>query len=167
MKWPPIKMAHVLGLMLTGALGFWLPDVALHALRGQEFNGRDVRIVTAVAPLTLLITFLLVKWAFRDNPQNRVGLLLLAGVWLFGGVFMMVSASFSPGGGFVTPGGGRVVVMWMLLSLLPVYTYIMATYDGSLLALLVVTIAAFLVWIVQRSGILVRFCSKPPIEKTL
>lgn len=153
--------------MLIGAVGFWLPDTLLHALRGQAFNRQDVQIVTVVLPLTLLGTFFLVKWTNKGNPQKQVGLPLLTGVWLFGGLFMMVGASFSPGGGFMSPVGARFVVMMMLLSWVPPYTFILATYDGALGALLMVTAVAFLVWIVQRSGILSRFSRKARIHKTL
>lgn len=159
MQWSSIKWSRVLRLMLTGAIGFWLPDAVLHALRRNEFNGRDVGIVTVVAPLTLLITFLLVKWADSGAPEKQVGLPLLAGVWLFGGLFMMVGASFS-GGGFMSPGGVRFAAISILLSVFPLYTYMMAAYDGSLFALLLVTVVAFLIWIVQRSGILLRFSHK-------
>ena len=137
--------------MLLGAAGFWLPDTLLHALRRSNFNGRDVWIVTAVAPLTLLFTFLLVQRAYKRSSPKRVGLPLLAGVWLFGGLFMMVGASFS-GGGMVSSYGIRFVVLTILLSVLPPYTFIMATYDGALIALLVVT-ASFPIWIVLRSGV--------------
>lgn len=165
MQWSSIKWFRVLKLMLTGAVGFWLPDTVLHALRGHEFSGRDVGIVTAVAPLTLLITFLLVKWADRGAPRKHVGLPLLAGVWLFGGLFMAAGASFS-GGGFMGPDGARFAVMTILLSVVPLYTFIMATYDGALGALLLVTAVTFLVWIVQRSGSLLRFSRKARIRKT-
>jgi len=39
--------------MLLGALGYWLPDTLVHA-QWVNFNGRDVTIVTVVAPLLLL-----------------------------------------------------------------------------------------------------------------
>ena len=152
--------------MLAGAIGFWLPDTLLHALRGHEFNGRDVGIVTGVSPATLLITFLLLKRAGRGAPQKSVGLPLLAGIWLFGGLFMMVGASLS-GGGFMSPDGARSVVMTILLSAAPPYTFILATYDGALGALLLVTAVAFIVWIIQRCGILLRFSPKARIRKTL
>jgi hypothetical protein len=166
MQWSTIRWSRLLKLMLLGAAGFWLPDTLLHALRRYDFDGRDVWIVTAVTPLTLLITFLLVKRADKGSPQKQVGLPLLAGVWLFGGLFMMVGASFS-GGGLVSPNGMRVVVLTILLSVLPPYTFIMATYDGALIALLVVTAVGLLVWIVQCSGALVRFSRSAGIRKTL
>ncbi len=143
-------------MILLGAVAFWLPDILLHALRGYNFNGRDVRIVTIVSPLTLLIAFFLAKRTDKATPQRSVVPALLAGVWLLGGLFMLVGASFS-GGGFVSPGGARWVMITILLSVLPMYTFIMATYDGALGALLLVTAVAVPAWIVERSGILSRF----------
>ena len=45
----------------------------------------------------------------------------------------------------------------MLLSAVPIVTFMLATYDGSLGALLLVTVVAFVVWLVQLSGVLSRF----------
>lgn len=91
---------------------------------------------------------------------GRIGLPMLTGVWLFGGLFMTIGATFS-GGGFMSPGGARGAVLVLLLSLFPMYTFIMATYDGSLVALLLVTICALLVWILQRNKLL-WFASEAP-----
>jgi len=43
---------------------------------------------------------------------------------------------------------------------LAVYTFMMAGYDGPLIALLLVTMVALVVWIVQRSWFLVRGFSR-------
>lgn len=42
------------------------------------------------------------------------------------------------------------------MSLVPIYTFIMATYDGSLGALLVVSLVLFLGWIFPLSGLRVK-----------
>ena len=42
------KWRRTVGLMLLGALGFWLPDVFLKAVRANKFDWRDVRIITVV-----------------------------------------------------------------------------------------------------------------------
>lgn len=55
----------------------------------------------------------------------------MTGVWLLGGLFMMAGATFSSGG-FVGPDGFRGALIVLVLSLLPPYVLIMATYDGSL-----------------------------------
>ncbi len=150
----PVKWSRLIALMLLGAIGFWLPDVVLHALRGYNFDGRDVRIVTIASPVALLVTFFVVKWANKTTPRSQIIPSLIAGVWIFGGLFMTISATFG-GGGFKGPAGG--VMIAILLSILPIYTFIMATYDGALAALLLVTAVAFFGWIVQRSGIRLRF----------
>jgi hypothetical protein len=80
---------------------------------------------------------------------------MLAGVWLLGGLFMASGASFS-GGGFMMAGGVRAAGGVLLLSLFPMYTFIMATYDGSLAALLLVSAVAVLVWIFQSTRFLMR-----------
>ena len=155
MQWAPIRWSRLLKLMLLGAVGFWLPDTLLHALRGNNFTGRDVGIVTVVSPLTLLMTFFLAKWTDKAAPRKQVGPPLLAGVWLFGGFFMLVGASFS-GGGLMSPDGARFSVTTILLSIIPLYTFIMATYDGALMALLLVTVVILLGWLFHRSDSLLR-----------
>jgi hypothetical protein len=85
---------------------------------------------------------------------------MLLGVWLSGGIFMMISAT-AGGGGFVGPNGVAGTLLVLLLSLFPIYTCIMATYDGSLFALLAATLGPFLIWCVQSSGIPLPFHRRP------
>jgi hypothetical protein len=163
MLWSSINWARLLKLMLVGAAAFWLPDIFVHAPRGSNFNGRDVGIVTVVCPLMMLIAFFVVKLSGQVTAQMPVVPAFLAGVWLFGGLLMLVAASFS-GGGLMTPGGARWVTITILLSALPMYTFIMATYDGALGALLLVTAVGVLLWIVERSSVLLRFARKDGIQ---
>ncbi len=164
MRWPSTKWTRLLKLTLLGAVAFWLPDVLLHALRGYNFNGRDVGIVTIVCPLTTLIAFFVAKRTDKTDPSQSVIPALLVGVWLFGGLFMLAGASFG-GAGFLTPNGARWVMFTILLSLVPIYTFIMATYDGALAALLLVTFVGVFAWLVERSGILLRFNRPEGIRK--
>jgi hypothetical protein len=151
-------------LTLLGAIAFWLPDVLVHALRRCDFDGRDVRIVTIACPVTTLIAFFVAKRTDKTDPSQSVFPALVAGVWLFGGLFMLVGASFA-GGGLLAPDGARGAMFWILLSLVPIYTFIMATYDGALAALLLVTAFAVPIWLVERSGILLRFSGPQGIRK--
>ena len=96
---------RVLKLMLLGAAGFWLPDTLLHAFAAnRHFNLHDlgILILTAAMPLTFLGIFLITKRMQHGTEPRRIGLLMLAGVWLLGGVFMMTDANFLRGG-FTTP----------------------------------------------------------------
>jgi hypothetical protein len=134
--------------MTLGAIGFWLPDTLLHAWRRYDFTDRDVWAVSVVCPLTFLATFFLCRWLDKNNLTRRIGLSLIAGVWIFGGLFMMLGASFSSGG-FASPNGIKWAVMSTLLSVVPIYTFLLATYDGSLFALLLVTSVAAVSWAVR------------------
>jgi len=143
-------------LIVFGALGFWLPDTLFHAFRRNDFNWHDVRIMSVLMPTTLLLTLLVIKWVRRANVERTSGLLLLVGVWFLGGLFMALGATFS-GGGFASPGGFREVGFVLLLSLFPMYTFMMAAYDGSLLALLFVTVAMVVVWTIPQTRPLMQF----------
>ncbi len=142
--------------MFLGALGFWLPDTFLHGVRAYKFSSWDVRIISAVMPLTFLGTYVAVKLACRGDRPRHLGLSMVAGVWLLGGLFMTINATFSHGG-FAGPDGPLGGIKLMLLSAVPIVTFMLATYDGSLGALLLVTVVAFVVWLVQLSGVLSRF----------
>jgi len=132
---------HVLKLMALGAVSFWLPDTLWHAIRAFKFDSRDMIGITVLMPLSLLGAYLLVvRRLQRTSPRSPVVWPMLLGVWLLGGFFMMVGASFS-GGGFVSPSGRSGILEILLMSIVPVYAFMMATYDGSLMALLVVSIA--------------------------
>ena len=145
---------------IIGALGFWLPDVALHIWARQNFNSLHVRIITFVMPGTFLIAYLIArrivvkqdfKWAFAE---------MLLGVWLTGSLFMALSATVS-GGGFTGPDGVRGGLVIVLLGTLPPITFMEATYDGGGLALLAVTFVPLLIYGVRQSGILHRLRRSP------
>ena len=69
---------------------------------------------------------------------------MLLGLWLLGGFLIMVGASFS-GAGFAS--GDRLQTL--VMSLVPGIVYILAAYDGSLMALLIATVVALIIWIVR------------------
>ena len=67
---------------------------------------------------------------------------MLVGVWITGGLFMTIAAMAS-GSEFVGVNGvWRLVII--VLSVIPIVTYILATYDGSLFALLVLTLGTLM-----------------------
>jgi hypothetical protein len=83
-----------------------------------------------------------------------VGPAMLLGVWLTGGLFMTLATA--SGSGFVgVDGVGRLLII--VSSLIPVVTFILAAYDGSLFALLAVTLGALLLLGVRASWILLTY----------
>ena len=129
--------------IVVGGTAFWAPDVALKAYRGYEFSGVDALLLSILMPCALLTGYGLLFWLRSGRrPVLPVALFMLLGVWTLGSLSMMLGASFS-GGGFAQPGSD----VWdvIALGLRPQYTYIMAAYDGSLLALGLATILMALI----------------------
>jgi len=70
----------------------------------------------------------------------------------------MMLAGMASGSDFIgVTGVWRIVVI--VLSVIPVVTYILAAYDGSLFALLAVTVGALLFWGLRTSWTLLRSTS--------
>jgi hypothetical protein len=137
-----------LKLLLVGATSFWLPDVIVHALARYSFSRTHVMALTAVLPICFTCAYVIVKRRYR-TVKTFVALPMLIGLWTCGGLFMTVGAS-SSGGGFAGPSGLRETVLVMLMSFFPPITFMMATYDGTLFALLLATVAPLVVWLFLR-----------------
>jgi hypothetical protein len=135
--------------MALGAVSFWLPDTIWHAIRKSKFDGQDILAITVLMPLTLLGTYVLLKRLDRNKAVKAVGWPLILGVWLLGGFFIVGGWSFA-GGGFAGPDGLSGGMGMLLLSFLPPCMFIISTYDGSLGALVIVSLAALIVWAVTR-----------------
>lgn len=123
---------------LSAGLLFWIPSVLYHWVRGNKFGGIDVAFLTLLLPI-LSCWCLLAIWKHWRKPANRISrcLLGIVGIWLLGPLMMAISASFS-GGGFARSGGRQFVAMGT--ALFPIFTYMMSAYDGTLAAILLVTL---------------------------
>jgi hypothetical protein len=131
-----------LSFAIAGALSFWLPDVAVHISAGPNFDSRHVWATTILSPAAFLFTYVVARRLAIKRDFKWVGAAMLLGVWITGGLFMTIAAMAS-GSGFVGVSGvWRLVII--VLSVIPIVTYILATYDGSLFALLVLTLGALL-----------------------
>jgi hypothetical protein len=120
-----------------------MPDVALHALRGREFSGADVLILTLLLPLMTVEACTIFR-NFLGPKDGRVfvAITMTLGIWLLGPLFMVTSATFS-GGGFSQPGGWELVKLGTLL--FPAFTFMMSAYDGSLFAVLLTSLSLILI----------------------
>ena len=139
---------------VTGALSFWLPDVAAHAHSGSNLDSRHLWAITILMPMAFLFAYLVAR-KFAIKRQFRwTGAAMLLGVWLSGGLFMTLAAMVSGSAFFVGNGIGRLVVI--VLSVIPIVTYILAAFDGSLFALLGITVGALLVCGIRASCMFLR-----------
>lgn len=125
--------------LLSGSL-FWVPSVLVHALRRSRFGSHPVDLLSVTilpVAVTAVVVWLLFRAFHPALSQGGIVTLHVFGIWLFGPVCMMAGASFS-GGGFTLPGFFSPEAALLLF---PPITFIMATYDGSLAALGLVTLA--------------------------
>jgi hypothetical protein len=143
-------LLHELKFMAVGAVSFWLPDIFWHAIRANEFSGVDALGITILMPLTMFGSFLLLSRRLRrESDTTVVWPLMVVGAWLLGGFFISVGASFA-GGGFARLSGLFGILQTFAISLIPGIVFLMATYDGSLGALLIVTFVPLLIWLARR-----------------
>jgi hypothetical protein len=126
-----------------GAVSFWLPDVLVHADSGANLDARHAWAITVLAPAIFLFAYLVGRRFALKHHFKRVGPTMLLGVWLSGGLFMTVAAILSRSELVGGTGLWRLVVI--ALSVIPIVTYILAAYDGSLFALLAVTMGGLLI----------------------
>lgn len=123
--------------MWLGAAAFWLPDIVWHAIRGASFGAIDFACITILMPLALLMTYFRMRKS--TGASRGFGAALVLGVWLLGGFFLTVGAVLSWPGGLNSESLHGIFIM---LSLSPLYTYILMFYDYSFLALFVATLGA-------------------------
>jgi len=115
---------------------------------GGSFESPQVWAITLLSPVTFLIAYLALRRIAARRDYRQVGISMMFGVWLLGGLFMIgISAAT---GGFAGPNRFDQLIMFLLFSWFPLLTWIMATYDGSLGALIIVTLGALLFWGVRR-----------------
>jgi hypothetical protein len=123
--------------VLLGATVFWVPDVLVHAGSGAAFGPAEVLLITMVMPILTLLAYARVDRRGTHTLRGwpRAGLMLV-GIWVFGPTFMMISATFG-GAGLL---GFSTWADWSMLLYVPAVTFILATYDGALGALLLITL---------------------------
>jgi hypothetical protein len=140
----------LLATALFGGLVFWMPSGVLHILRGSDFGGVDVLVLTALLPpVAIAATFAARHRLQLSKAAPYAPLAVLLGIWILGPSAMFAFWTVD-GGGFAKTDWWQG---WPML-LFPPTTFIFATYDGSLGGLLLgsgVLIGLFVWFRVQKS----------------
>lgn len=120
---------------LLGALTFWVPDLAIQAVEGKDFARAGVAAATLLMLAAATSAFM---WFDKMGLKTLVGwsraLAMLLGIWILGPWFMMAAYTFA-GAGFATMSARDLIFLFI-----PGVAFIMAGYDGSLGALLIITV---------------------------
>jgi hypothetical protein len=127
-------------LPLLGGLSFWLPDTVTHLIRNVHFDRPDVMVITVLMPLSLCAAWIAASKILRKSMVSFAPQFLL-GVWVTGGLLMSLGWMLSTGSPVYS------LAVSSILGIIPIYTFMAATYDGSLAALLIVSVILFLAWI--------------------
>ena len=123
-------------VFFQAALAFWLPSIVVHAMRGPRFGVLDMMIISVACPGTAAIVFAALSLLERGCSLAWRASTFLLGVWIWGPPSMTVSAAISKGGLHMLSDLEGFVFLWAFF---PVTTPMMATYDGSLFALIMTT----------------------------
>lgn len=130
------KLPHA---FLIGSLSFWLPIVSAPALFGPDWGGMVTAfLLTFVLPVSCC--FVLEAFASTWNqPRSRCAAAMVFGIWATGPFWINVANTSTPGLGF------HMADAWSYVGLMtatfPMSLIMMATYQGSLFALLFATVA--------------------------
>ena len=124
------------GLFLLGAVAFWLPEIVWYAWTRQELNGK---LATFLLPSGFLIVYLLIS-IFRAKRivKPSAAIFMVLGVVFLGMLAMAIGATVRGAGFWEHPSSTLLAVL--LGTVIPIYAFIAATYDGSLYALIFVSI---------------------------
>ncbi len=123
-------------LFALGALAFWLPEIILYAWTRQELSRR---LITFLLPSTFILAYVVVlTFRPRRSTKPSAAIFMVLGVLFLGQLAMTIGATILGAGFFREP--GATLIALLLESFIPIYTFISATYDGSLYALTFVSI---------------------------
>jgi len=138
-----IRPKLTLAFAVTGAISFWLPDVAIHAEAGPNLDARHAWAITVLAPAMFLFAYIVARRFALKHHFKKVGPAMLLGVWLTGGLFMTIGAILS-GSEFIG-GTGIARLVMIFMSVIPIVTFVLAALDGSQFALLAITVGGLLI----------------------
>ena len=139
----PSRVTLAVLFAALGALSFWLPDVVVHFDAGPNLDSRHAWAITLAAPAMFLFAYFLARRFALTREFTQLGPAMLIGVWLSGGLFMTVAAMVAGSEFIGGTGVWRLVVIF--ISVIPIVTFILAASDGSLFALLAITMCGLLV----------------------
>jgi hypothetical protein len=138
MKSALARASNAISYILLGGIVFWAPNIAVHWITGFRFSYPDAVGITFLLPAATYLFFRIIWWPLRKQEERlSPALFAVLGIWITGPSMLTFSASFC-GGGLTQPDAWHFFVFGTML--FPLFTFVMATYDGTLFALLLVTL---------------------------
>jgi hypothetical protein len=139
-KWSVRRPLREWPQMLLGGVSFWLPDIIYHYLRKTELTSTAIWEMAVTMPLLALLTYATVLVIARRDDEGRQSLAtsMLLGIWILAPTMITLGTSFA-GAGFKS---GLISALTVIFAtaLFPIFALMMAGYDLTIPALLLVTI---------------------------
>jgi hypothetical protein len=142
-----------------GALSFWVPDISVHMHAGPHLDSWHAWAITLFSPAMFLLAYAVARRFALKQDFKWLGPAMLLGAWLTGGLFMTLSAMMSGSDFMGGTGVWRLVVIF--ISVIPIVTFVLAASDGSLFALLAITVGGLLIQGFRSSVALWRSAGAP------
>jgi hypothetical protein len=119
-----------------GGGAFWIPEILLYAYHRTEL---DRGLITVLLPAAFLSTYVVVQFARpKESAKPSAAVFMLLGAWICGPLAISIGMTLLGAGFAAHP--VLTLLSVLLGTVVPLYTFIMATYDGSLYALFLVTV---------------------------
>jgi len=141
-------LRHRIWLAVAGGFGFWLPVVLLGVL---SRSGNFSIIAANTLPLGSVACVYLIFRRRYTVRRRLLSLSLLAGIYAFGPLAIWLTWT-SSGGGFGSFKGPHDILWLLLFTVLPPFTLYLSTWNGTLVALLVVSSALVGIAMIHDSG---------------
>lgn len=134
-------MKRPFAYVLIGGVTFWMPDFLSAVIRRAALVDVIGPLpMTALLPAVLVAVYFVVRRYSRvAEPAPSAALFLGTGVWVLGPLSMMLANTFL-GAGFSRGNSAGSVGWVLLLTVFPPGTFMMSAYDGSLGALILMSI---------------------------
>jgi peptidoglycan/LPS O-acetylase OafA/YrhL len=119
---------------LLGGIVFWLPDLARAYIQKTEPSRMQIWLLTLGMPFAVVVTYIATRARIQTHARS-VALSMLLGIWALGPSMMALAWTALDRPPSVT----ALVIGIFVFTILPPFTLMMAGYDLSILALLLVT----------------------------
>jgi hypothetical protein len=117
-------------ICLAASLTFWIPSIVLHVRAGK--SGITDAGSLGLGCTVCAVTVFTILWRVTDGSLAAKAIPFIVGIWFWGPPCMTLGWWL---GGSRPHTMGDLVVLLPLWACFPIFTPVMATYDGTLLAL--------------------------------
>ncbi len=124
-------------IMIYGGMIFWIPNILIHRIAGNNYDSYWVLLCTAILPLITIGGIILLFFLEKMHHISSIAFWILFGIWFFGPFYIIIeSLLLDPS--YILSDIWKL--LFQMIPLFPIFTFMISTYDGSLFAVLIMTV---------------------------